>query len=95
MNLTQVSGNPPTWNLLNVGGVGVDPDNGNIICVQYGLAGGRVSANAKVFKFDLNTFAYDGYIPASVPLICNQGISVTIAVVITSRLTTATTAAFI
>jgi hypothetical protein len=75
INLTQVSGNPPKWNQLNIGGVGVDPDNGNILCVQFGVAGSIVPANVIVFKFDLNTFAYKGYVQGSTPLIYNQGIS--------------------
>jgi hypothetical protein len=75
VNLTNVTGNPPTADQMNIGGVAVNPDAGLLAVLSYGPYGSTAVTNAPVFTFNLTTFAYEGSFQASNhPTIYNQGI---------------------
>ncbi len=76
VDLAKVAGNPPTADQMNIGAVGVNPDAGLLLGLQFGPYGGTSLANASVFKFNLTTFAYEGSFQASnFSTLGNQGIS--------------------
>jgi hypothetical protein len=75
VDLTKVAGNPPTWSTYNIGGVGVDAANNELVAIHFGDAGSLSVVAPKVFKFNLSTFAYLGYITGTGDLgIYYQGI---------------------
>ena len=76
VDLTKVAGNPPTADQMNIGSVGVNPDAGLLLGLQFGPYGSTTPTPAEVFTFNLTTFAYEGHIQASnFSTIYNQGIS--------------------
>ncbi|MGA2885622.1 MAG: hypothetical protein ABSE80_10765 [Halobacteriota archaeon] len=76
VDLTKVAGNPPTAAQMNIGAVGVNPDAGLLLGLQFGPYGSTTPTPAEVFTFNLTTFAYEGHIQASnFSTIYNQGIS--------------------
>ena len=76
VDLTKVAGNPPTADQMNIGAVGVNPDAGLLLGLQFGPYGSTTPTPAEVFTFNLTTFAYEGHIQASnFSTIYNQGIS--------------------
>ena len=61
---------------MNIGAVGVNPDAGLLLGLQFGPYGSTTPIPAEVYTFNLTTFAYEGYIQASnFSTIYNQGIS--------------------
>jgi hypothetical protein len=76
VDLTNVTGSPPTAEEMNIGGVGVNPDAGLLLGLSFGPYGSTAVTNASVFTFNLTTFAYEGSFQASGnPTVYNQGIS--------------------
>jgi hypothetical protein len=65
VDLTKVAGNPPAADQMNIGAVGVNPDAGLLLGLQFGPYGGSTPTPAEVYTFNLTTFAYEGYIQAS------------------------------
>jgi hypothetical protein len=64
-----------TYEVLNIGGVGVDAENNCLVAIQYGTSGSTALGHTKVFKFNLDTFAYEGSITGDGPAgIYYQGI---------------------
>jgi hypothetical protein len=76
VDLTKVAGNPPAADQMNIGAVGVNPDAGLLLGLQFGPYGSTTPSPAEVFTFNLTSFAYEGHIQASnFSTIYNQGIS--------------------
>jgi len=76
VDLTKVAGNPPTADQMNIGAVGVNPDAGLLLGLQFGPYNSTTPTPAEVYTFNLTTFAYQGSFQASnFSTIYNQGIS--------------------
>jgi len=52
---------------LHIGAVGIDAENNCLLGIQYGIAGSTAFEHTKVFKFNLDTFAYEGSIAGTGP----------------------------
>jgi hypothetical protein len=75
VDLAKVTG-APTADQMNIGAVGVNPDAGLLLGLQFGPYGSTTPTPAEVFTFNLTSFAYEGHIQASnFSTIYNQGIS--------------------
>ena len=70
-------GNPYSVTQMNIGGCGVDAENGYLLGVQFGVSGVVDPTYVRVFRFDINTFDYVDYIDGKnlAYTIYNQGIS--------------------